>query len=76
MGLKFIGAVDNEGRPLEYIGWAPARDLTDAECAEIGEEKVAALIASNLYAKETPGKPARMAGGNVTPAGKPDGEEG
>ena len=54
MGLKFVGQLDNNGQPVEYIGWAPARDLTDAECAEIGEEKVAALIASNLYEADAP----------------------
>ena len=69
MGLKFIGAVDNEGRPLEYIGWAPARDLTDAECAEIGEERIKALIASNLYEEDKPAKPVKAG------AAAPEGEQ-
>jgi hypothetical protein len=56
MGLRFVGQRDNEGRPLEYVGWAPARDLTDAECDEIGDEKVAALVASNLYERDAPVK--------------------
>lgn len=56
MGLRFVGARDTNGQPVEYIGWAPARDLTDAECAEIGADRVAALIASNLYKQDAPAK--------------------
>ena len=56
MGLRFIGARDTNGQPVEYIGWAPARDLTDAECDEIGADRVAALIASNLYKQDAPAK--------------------
>lgn len=56
MGLKFVGARDINGQPVEYVGWAPARDLTDAECEEIGKEKVAALVATNLYEAEAPAK--------------------
>jgi hypothetical protein len=68
MGLRFIGARDTNGQPVEYIGWAPARDLTDAECDEIGADRVAALIASNLYKPDAPAK--------ASAKGSAQGEEG
>lgn len=58
-GLRFVGQRDSNGQPVEFIGWCPARDLTEAECAEIGDEKIAALIASNLYEKAEPVKARR-----------------
>ena len=54
MGIRFVGTRDVDGRPTEYVGWAPARDLTDEECAEIGEAKVASLLATNLYEQDAP----------------------
>jgi len=51
MGLRFVGQRGPDGKPVEYIGWAPARDLTAEEVEQIGPEKVEALIASNLYAR-------------------------
>lgn len=61
MGLKFIGKLDTNGQPVEYVGWAPARDLTDAECEEIGADRVAALIATNLYEADAPAKSGKSA---------------
>lgn len=50
MGLRFVGQRGPDGKPVEYIGWAPARDLTAEEVEQIGPEKVEALLGSNLYA--------------------------
>lgn len=52
-GLKFIGQRGPDGKPVEFIGWAPARDLTAEEVQEMGPDNVEALIASRLYAWET-----------------------
>lgn len=48
--LKFIGQRGPDGKPVEYVGWAPARDLTQEDLDLIGPEMIEALIASNLYA--------------------------
>ncbi len=72
MGLRFVGQRGPDGKPVEYIGWAPARDLTAEEVEQIGPEKVEALLASNLYAWASGAAPVASVAAAI---GEPEGED-
>jgi hypothetical protein len=72
MGLRFVGQRGPDGKPVEYIGWAPARDLSAEEVGQIGPEKVEALLASNLYAWASGAAPAAPVAAAVE---APEGED-
>jgi hypothetical protein len=72
MGLRFVGQRGPDGKPVEYIGWAPARDLTAEEVEQIGPEKVEALLASNLYAWASGAAPVASVAAAVE---EPEGED-
>lgn len=56
-GLRFVGRRKPDGQPVEYVGWAPARDLTPEEVNRIGPDKAEQLVASNLYRWSGEAKP-------------------
>lgn len=51
--LRFIGQRGPDGKATEYLSGIPARDMTSDDLANIPEETISAMIASNLYAWDT-----------------------
>lgn len=41
--LHFVGQRDQDGRPLEYFAFVPARDLDEAEIASLTDEQYDAM---------------------------------
>lgn len=58
--LRWIGPVDENGAPVQWVANVSARNLDEADIAELTDKQLAAALASGLY--EAPGaKPAKPA---------------
>lgn len=57
--LHFVGQRDQDGRPLEYFAFVPARDLEEDEIASLTDDQYEAMIGGEtpLYRADAPVAP-------------------